>query len=1129
MDDRPPLDDLKAYLAENAEALAIDLFGLPKSRSKRQLCWGNKSSLVVTLSGKYAGKFRSWEENHGGSMLDAIAFANDSSFTDAIEWARRWRGEDPLPRPKRHKPVISNVDDEEKRRIEAVKKIRADSIAIGSTPGEQYLRSRAITPDAQQQWPESVRWHPGGYLVFVCTSPQGETTAIQRIYVQPDGTPKLDNGRKVKRSLGPRYGGAVHFEGGRHGGSASPLCIAEGPETALSVWSATGYETWAALGQVNSVSLKSVPLDRTIIVCRDDDAHIAPSKKAVRDAIREWRKEGRTVLDVLPWKMSRRDKSDFNDALKEHGKTYVRARIEGVLNTKIPSHLNDLPILEARKKLARETDDAVNDLWQHQPAGNLPAVYVFSDETGQLEEEQPVNVLKVGLGIGKTREGISAAIRWHKQGRGPIVYAVPTHHLSGEVLSRIKEQAKGEITVEVWRGREAQDPESDGDQMCLDLDAVRAVQSVGGNAQELVCAKDGRKCALFDICGFQRQRQKKADMWVVSHASLFSEKPEAIQAPSLLIIDEAFWQQGVRGTGNEKVLISTEDLRATPGAPSASTMADLTVELKPIRHKLIEALDGRDGPIRSEWLDGLTADQCRSAAKMEWQRKIKVNVYPGMSREDRALAIKAAQGNIGIERMARMWREMAYVIENEIAVSGRLSFDDITDEKTRSTYKAIRVIWRTDIKKGWKAPTLHYDATMQMDLVREYFPQAVLRAEIEAATPHQIVTQYHDKTFSSWTLKNEKQVDKLWLWSKAKAMRSGGRWLVVVQKHVEDSIRARHKIPSFIDIAHHNAIAGRDEWRDVRGLIVAGRTAPPPIPVEQIAGALSGKHIEPVGEWYPAITETITARDGSKITVEADRHPNTLAEQIRYAINETELMQIIGRARGVSRQADGPVEIMVLGDTPLPVELDALQEWCPPSKDDEFFAESGVWLESSGDMAAALDERIDTIRKARQRTGTFPYKDILYENVPVLRLATYMRAGPGRKVQRVAWDERIIPDIGAFLSSRLGPLVELSLDEAYDYASARPVETVAVADQPLTAPDHLYVGGILPGELVDEMEAVRRGACMTLDQVAANIGISRPQLSNARMGRYGLSASAADRLMVWLSQPPPIRQMRLSL
>ena len=403
-----------------------------------------------------------------------------------------------------------------------------------------------------------------------------------------------------------------------------------------------------------------------------------------------------------------------------------------------------------------------------------------------------------------------------------------------------------------------------------------------------------------------------------------------------------------------------------------------------------------------------------------------------------------------------------------------------------------------------------------MDLVREYFPQAVLRAEIEAATPYQIVTQYHDKTFSSGSLKNENQVDKLWLWSKAKAMRSGGRWLVVVQKHVEDSIRARHKIPPFIDIAHHNAIAGRDEWRDVRGLIVAGRTAPPPIPVEQIAGALSGKHTAPVGEWYPAITETITAKDGSKITVEADRHPNTLAEQIRYAINETELMQIIGRARGVSRQADGPVEIMVLGNTPLPVEIDALQEWQGLTKDDELFAQSGLWLSSAGDIAQANGVSEKTVKRARERTAPFPYKELLYENGAVLRSAEYRRAGPGRKRQTVIWDERLIPDIRAFMADRIGSLVELSIEERQDNA----------ADQRIEAPVG-YESGILPPEMRQLVRELARGACLTQDDIASRIGISRPQLTNALHGRFGLSPEPADRLMAWLAQPPPIRQMSL--
>jgi len=37
-----------------------------------------------------------------------------------------------------------------------------------------------------------------------------------------------------------------------------------------------------------------------------------------------------------------------------------------------------------------------------------------------------------------------------------------------------------------------------------------------------------------------------------------------------------------------------------------------------------------------------------------------------------------------------------------------------------------------------------------------------------------------------------------------------------------------------------------------------------------------------------------------------------LAELVRYTLNESEIIQIIGRARGVDRKAAGPVELIVL-------------------------------------------------------------------------------------------------------------------------------------------------------------------------------------------------------------------------
>ena len=72
-----------------------------------------------------------------------------------------------------------------------------------------------------------------------------------------------------------------------------------------------------------------------------------------------------------------------------------------------------------------------------------------------------------------------------------------------------------------------------------------------------------------------------------------------------------------------------------------------------------------------------------------------------------------------------------------------------------------------------------------------------------------------------------------------------------------------------------------------------------------------------------------------------------------------------------------------------------------------------------------------------------------------------------------------------------------------------------------------YEKGILPPEFCQRVRARARAAEITQDEVAAAVGISRPQLTNALQGRSGLSVVSAERLMAWLAHPPPVRQMAL--
>jgi putative DNA primase/helicase len=830
IDDTPhTLDEIKATLADNAEALAVDLFGKPTRRTGAILYFGKKYSTLVNISGKYQGRFRSWETDESGSMLDAIIFAYSCSFKDAIDHAKGWLGiadDNPLPRRKPIARPVVDVDTDEIAREKQARQIWDASKPVYGTPGEVYLKGRAINAS---EWPETVRWNNSGFLV-VASTVKNKITQVQRIYINADGTPKLDDdGRKIKRTRGPSHGGSVRFDG-----KDGPLHLAEGPETGLSVWHSTGYETWVSLGSIRA-DLSDVSLDRTIIICKDDDAKKAPSRKALRDRVRQWRREGRTVHERLPFELSRRNKMDFNDALKEYGPDYVRQRLTPSNVIPLPSTLT---LADARKQTARKTRESIEELAQWDGEG-----------------DQPVHCLKVGLGIGKTEEAIKHTIKWVKEGRGSVVYAVPSHNLSSDLLARFNDAA-GNVSVAVWKGR-AWKPKDDSAPMCQNIDVVKEVQRITGDPQETVCRKElengsVQKCPYYDGCLYQAQRQQQADIWITAHHSLFSDKPEAIDKPSLLVIDESFYQAGLRGLDGHHSVISIDQINASTlhGRTDMGFSADLDATLGVARRLLGQAITSLDtGPLPSETLVslGLTSEDCISASKAEWMRKVHVNIYPGMPDAAFKDAIKKASINAELARMSRLWKELANLIDGPHELSGRISIEYQEDKKNKTSYRVLRMKGIDNIKEGWIAPTLHIDATMRMDLIRAYFPQAKLKADISAETPHQKVTQYYDKTFSKWFLNdNAKQIDKLWSKAKAMAISKGGNWLVVMQKSIEDQIRERYKIPSFIDLAHHNNVAGIDRWRDVSGIIVIGRTQPPPGGPESIVGALTGGHIPPI-------------------------------------------------------------------------------------------------------------------------------------------------------------------------------------------------------------------------------------------------------------------------------------------
>ena len=175
------------------------------------------------------------------------------------------------------------------------------------TPVEQYLRTtRGIgaTP------PDCIRYRPSafksfGALVALATDVEGEVLAVQQIYLTEQGTKApVDVVKRTNKAVDMwAEKAAVRFPG------PGPLILAEGVETAMSIWQATGRETWACLGIAN-IGRAPVPDSAPVVIARDGDEPGSKADRALVQAVNALRARGHSVCVAVP-----PTREDFNDVL----------------------------------------------------------------------------------------------------------------------------------------------------------------------------------------------------------------------------------------------------------------------------------------------------------------------------------------------------------------------------------------------------------------------------------------------------------------------------------------------------------------------------------------------------------------------------------------------------------------------------------------------------------------------------------------------------------------------------------------------------------------------------------------------------------------------------------------------
>jgi hypothetical protein len=152
---------------------------------------------------------------------------------------------------------------------------------------------------------------------------------------------------------------------------------------------------------------------------------------------------------------------------------------------------------------------------------------------------------------------------------------------------------------------------------------------------------------------------------------------------------------------------------------------------------------------------------------------------------------------------------------------------------------------------------------------------------------------------------------------------------VICPKELRLAWEEARSLPAGWMVWNFGAIRGRDEANSVLQLVVVSRPLPKPAQVEIMAETIFGRKVDrlPTGLWYPKSPVGRLLIDGTGRRALALRHPDPLAEAIRFAICEGELVQAVGRGRGVRRTAETPLEVLVLTDVPIPLPLNKLTTW----------------------------------------------------------------------------------------------------------------------------------------------------------------------------------------------------------
>jgi hypothetical protein len=279
------LASVKAALAQQAEPLLVELFGKPTSKRRREWRWGSKGSRSFDF-GKMA--FFDFEQQQGGSLLDAICIVQACSLAEAVAWGRRWLGMSPR-RHESKKTVIPSST------AALALSTWNEGEVIKGTLGEDYLDGRGLRlPDGAEmrfhaRCPRENGVQPA-VIMLTRDIVSNEPRAIQRRFLLPDGS---KDGPAL--SLGPTSGTAWKLTPDAE--VSLGLGIAEGHADALAALNDGFSPMWATGGAGSMAKFPVLGGVEALTIFQDQGG---PGHEAAERCEARWRSAGREAVLLKP-------------------------------------------------------------------------------------------------------------------------------------------------------------------------------------------------------------------------------------------------------------------------------------------------------------------------------------------------------------------------------------------------------------------------------------------------------------------------------------------------------------------------------------------------------------------------------------------------------------------------------------------------------------------------------------------------------------------------------------------------------------------------------------------------------------------------------------------------------------